>query len=132
MSAVPFSAIPAIAMGIPPMAAERKAAAMKKTPTPGWKNGELTLASDQAAAGSSRVTIQAPVRRCAMGELGKSEISVQKTIPRIVRASQSIARIIRDFVESLVVVHRDSIKAGRFSKYNLPDNCDKSLITHSK
>src|SRR5258708_7665790 len=83
LRAVAFSAIPASAMGIPPTAAERNAAAVKKTPTPGWKNGELKLARDQAATGSSRVTIQAAVRRCAMGELGKSEISVQKTISRI-------------------------------------------------
>jgi hypothetical protein len=62
------------------MAADKNAAAIKNTPTPGWKKGELKLASDQAAAGSSRVTIHAAVRRRAVGEEGKSGISVKTNL----------------------------------------------------
>ncbi len=64
--------MPAMAIGMPPMAADRNAAAVKNTPTPGWKKDEQKLARNHAAIGSNRVTTHAAVRRRAVGEEGKS------------------------------------------------------------
>jgi hypothetical protein len=125
LSAAAFNAIPAIAMGMPPIAADKNAAAVKNTPTAGWKNGELKLAINQAAMGSNRVTIHAAVRRRAVGEEGKSGSPFKNVMQRDLSASPSIARNLHKIAESLVVVHRDSIKVVPISGCVLPDFCRK-------